>query len=625
MKSLRITVALLVTLAALATIAGPALAEKVVIEKLDDLPRYTYQVDVKAAEFVGDDEAIQKLAAEVKKDLLADLEKYDIKDQNTVQEYYSSLATIAMLQGDYEAYLGYSDKVRELEMKEAQKLTTGLTGRAYIAARKAPEGERQEAFRSTFAELVNPLPYEVVEPQFKQMKGMTEMISENLIVGIMESQLQPMLDKTGGEVSKDVALQLLGTANTVKMFVPYKGEVNAVLAAYLEEHAVTKQDIWSEREVELTGDEGGSPVVVTIWDSGLDCDIPGLKNMLWVNEDEVPGNNKDDDGNGFVDDIHGVAYTLHSDKTTEVLYPIGDVKGDRDRLQRQMKGLVDITMGVDSEEATELKQKMASLPPEEAGPFMEGVNEYGNFCHGTHVAGIAMEGNPYIRVMVSRLTFGHELIPEEPTVEQARKDSAATVEMVQYFADNGSRVVNMSWGGSLAGVEGALEQNNAGGTPEERKTLARKIFNIGVGSLENAMKNTPQILYVTSAGNADNDVTFEEFVPSGFELDNMIVVGAVDQAGDETGFTSFGNVDCYASGYEVESYVPGGDRMPLSGTSQASPQVTNLAAKILAFKPDMSPTEVKALILEGCDDKQVGDRTIKLINPKKTMELLMQS
>lgn len=625
MKQKHTMFTLVLALAAFVIAAGPAAAEKIVIEKLDDLPRYTYQVDVKAAEFPRNDEAVMALAAEVKEDLLADLEKYEIKDQNTVQEYYSNLAMIAMLEEDYDAYLKYNEKVRELEMKEAKRLTSGLAGRAYIAAQDAPEGERQEAFRAAYAELVNPLPYDMVEPQLKQAKGMTEMLSENLIVGITESRLQPMLDQTDGEISKDVALTLLGTTNTVRFFLPFKDQVNAVLTEYLDAHTVTKDDIWSAREVELTGDEGGEPVVVTIWDSGLDCDIPGFKNVLWTNKDEVPDNNKDDDGNGFVDDVHGIAYTLHSDKTTEVLYPIGDVEGDADRLQRQMKGLVDIQMGVESEEASQLKKMLASLPQEEAKPFIEGISEYGNYCHGTHVAGIAIKGNPYARVMVSRLTFGHELIPEEPTVEQARIDSAATVEMVQYFADNGSRVVNMSWGGSLAGVESALEQNNAGGTPEERKKLARKIFNIGVRALENAMAETPEILYVTSAGNADNDVKFEEFVPSGFDLDNMIVVGAVDQAGEETGFTSFGNVDCYASGYEVLSYVPGGEQMPLSGTSQASPQVTNLAAKILAIKPDLTPTEVKDLILEGCDDKQIGDRTIKLINPKKTMEMVMQS
>ena len=46
-------------------------------------------------------------------------------------------------------------------------------------------------------------------------------------------------------------------------------------------------------------------VVVAILDSGIDIDHPDLKDNIWVNPGEIPGNKKDDDGNGYVDDIHG--------------------------------------------------------------------------------------------------------------------------------------------------------------------------------------------------------------------------------------------------------------------------------------------------------------------------------
>jgi len=47
------------------------------------------------------------------------------------------------------------------------------------------------------------------------------------------------------------------------------------------------------------------PVIVGILDSGVDEDHEDLKNVMWVNEDEIPGNGKDDDNNGYVDDIFG--------------------------------------------------------------------------------------------------------------------------------------------------------------------------------------------------------------------------------------------------------------------------------------------------------------------------------
>ncbi|MDX1542973.1 MAG: S8 family peptidase [Christiangramia sp.] len=48
-----------------------------------------------------------------------------------------------------------------------------------------------------------------------------------------------------------------------------------------------------------------SPVIVGVVDSGVDIAHEDLKNVIWTNADEIPGNGKDDDNNGYVDDIHG--------------------------------------------------------------------------------------------------------------------------------------------------------------------------------------------------------------------------------------------------------------------------------------------------------------------------------
>mgnify|MGYP005988415101 FL=1 len=49
----------------------------------------------------------------------------------------------------------------------------------------------------------------------------------------------------------------------------------------------------------------GVPVIVAVADSGIDVEHEDLKDVAWVNPKEVANNNKDDDNNGYVDDVHG--------------------------------------------------------------------------------------------------------------------------------------------------------------------------------------------------------------------------------------------------------------------------------------------------------------------------------
>lgn len=56
---------------------------------------------------------------------------------------------------------------------------------------------------------------------------------------------------------------------------------------------------------EIIRNKKGKTVIVAVVDSGMDLKHEDLDDVLWVNTDEKPGNGKDDDNNGYVDDIHG--------------------------------------------------------------------------------------------------------------------------------------------------------------------------------------------------------------------------------------------------------------------------------------------------------------------------------
>lgn len=56
---------------------------------------------------------------------------------------------------------------------------------------------------------------------------------------------------------------------------------------------------------ELLKGRKGKTIIVAVIDSGVDIEHEDLKDVIWTNKGEIPGNGKDDDKNGYVDDVHG--------------------------------------------------------------------------------------------------------------------------------------------------------------------------------------------------------------------------------------------------------------------------------------------------------------------------------
>ncbi len=91
------------------------------------------------------------------------------------------------------------------------------------------------------------------------------------------------------------------------------------------------------------------------------------------------------------------------------------------QMKARTKGFSDLQSNIDSAEASEVKAWLSALPAEQYKPAIEELGLAGNYEHGTHVAGIALAGNPFARLVIGRIEFGHTLLPDPcPSREQSR-------------------------------------------------------------------------------------------------------------------------------------------------------------------------------------------------------------
>ena len=99
-------------------------------------------------------------------------------------------------------------------------------------------------------------------------------------------------------------------------------------------------------------------VIVGVLDSGVEVGHPGLIKNMWTNPNEVPNNGKDDDGNGYVDDVHG--WNFIGGKN-------GDITDDNLEVTRVVKKYQPIFEGEDSAKNKANQAKM----PEDFAMYMK--------------------------------------------------------------------------------------------------------------------------------------------------------------------------------------------------------------------------------------------------------------
>jgi thermitase len=131
----------------------------------------------------------------------------------------------------------------------------------------------------------------------------------------------------------------------------------------------------------------------------------------------------------------------------------------------------------------------------------------------------------------------------------------------------------------------------------------------GVGAvpaITQVINSHPNTLYVVSAGN--DTVNLEsgtDYFPCEAPAANVICIGASDNRDAIADFSNYGTtaVDVFAPGVDVVSTYPSGDYAYMSGTSMASPNVSGVAALLLARNPTLTAAQLKQTLMSTAEAK----------------------
>lgn len=625
MKRLFLNIGIILALFVFARAQNP----KRVVNNAADLPRFSYDVPENLTDLLTDDAAYKTFAAKVRADLETVLHDYEIEDKTTLKEIQATLAGLDLQENRLDSAFERYRLARELETKPELKFFPVFFEEEIIAkARKqsgATSGDKfLAALRQVLAETLDSLPDSVFQG-VKEFRYGYDLYNDKFFPGIIKARLAPNAKKNGNKLFNDDAYNLIRMRTANDFLVPVAGEFAKSFDAYIASHKnAPKINIWTSRAVNLSGNQRLSPVVVAVWDTGVDRGV--FPNQMFVNRREkVDG--MDNDRNGFVDDISGINFDADGKYTTDPLFFVKDEDAKKyAEWSRERRALTRLQDAIDDEETRALKKKFQTQTPAEVAEFSRLFDVFSHYAHGTEVAGIVVEGNPAARILNARSTWRDQSGQPDSVFmsEDWMRGFAANIKaFVDYFKKQNVRVVNMSWHISRKDLEDEFEKNQPNRNAAERKNAADAAFNIFKKAMAEAIAGAPEILFVTGAGNDNSDAGFNEGVPSSLELPNLITVGAVDERGTAAPFTSFGKtVALYAQGVNVPSIAPGGEKLMFGGTSAAAPAATNLAAKLFALNPKLTVAQVVKLIQDGADASE-ADQRLKLINPKRSVELLI--
>jgi hypothetical protein len=135
---------------------------------------------------------------------------------------------------------------------------------------------------------------------------------------------------------------------------------------------VVKPDIWEARDVTLGPPDKTTPVLVAIWDSGIDVSL--YPNQLFT------------DPHPSASGTHGVAYDERGNPVQGWLYPLTpEQEKAYPEFRHEIKGFLDLQNGADSPEADAMQKKFKTMSADELHQLGESEKFVSFYIHGTHV------------------------------------------------------------------------------------------------------------------------------------------------------------------------------------------------------------------------------------------------
>ena len=374
---------------------------------------------------------------------------------------------------------------------------------------------------------------------------------------------------------------------------------------------------------------------IAVIDSGLDFKHEMIVPNLWTNPNEV-FDRRDNDGNGYQDDVHGWNFAEQNGQIIDYSY-LGTFSPDCTKFF-DLQGKRFLGKATE-EEIAWMKAKVADPK------FIKEMGKFGNFVHGTHVAGIT------IRDSKSQV-MGIKLIPTEikPFMDRLRGMKDVKADRWEILAGIFEQLAQAQMGqlaeiARLAAFHKADVANGSFGTgfnqvkmitdnafrilflkkpdAEESKRAAGMFISALVKNGQNFVGASPSTLFVFAAGN--DGLSNDEFgtSPANIKADNVITVGATYKNEFFAPFSNFGTkmVDIAAPGMLIESAIPGaGTYLKVSGTSQASPYVANVAAVVKDANPSLAPVEIRKILMGTVDLKAFLTEKVAaggIVNPER--------